>query len=175
MYTLHTVEGFILKKKILLEKDTMVTLFTQEAGKVRALAKGIRKFTSRRAAHVQTGNLIRAHLSESHGILYLQSSALISGFLKLRTPQYFDHMYLYLAALDALLPENQQELELYRSTKQFFIRLNGSTNPLTILRDSLQNLIHLLGYADRIYSLDEIISIIEENTEKKLPRHVIMT
>jgi DNA repair protein RecO (recombination protein O) len=173
----HTqkVEGFVLKKKKLLDKDILVTIFTSELGKIVVVAKGARSITSRRAAHLQTGNLIRAQLSEIHDRMYVQSSELISGFMQLRTDKKFNALYLFLYILDKLLPEKVQEHSIYNLTKRFFISLSkDEEQPFQILQKSLQKTLEELGYIEGTKTLSELLETVENNIEEKLPKHVIM-
>lgn len=175
MPTLKKLEGFILKRKILLDKDLFITIFTKEEGKLALVAKGARKFTSRRAAHLQSGNLITAQVSVSNDRMYLQSTDLISGFLQLRTEKYIDFIYMFLAVIDSLLPEGETETQIYTILKRFFVKLSKGHEPQNVLHDSLQNTLVLLGYVDEKLSLSELISIVEETIGYKLPRHVIIS
>lgn len=172
---LQKVEGFVLKKKSLLEKDIVVTLFTSEFGKMTAMAKGARSITSRRAAHLQTGNLIKAQLSDFHEISFIQSTELISGFMQLRKDTKLNTLYLFLYILDKLLPEKQEEKAIYTITKQFFITLSkGEKEVQEILRTALQKTLHIMGYTEGTLTLEELIETVENNIEEKLPQHVIM-
>ena len=169
------IEGFVLKKRILLEQDILVTVFTQEFGKVTAMAKGARKITSRRSAHLQTGNLINLNLSESHDMYYIQSSELISGFMQIKNEKQLNIRYLFFFILDKLLPERQEELPLYKLTKHFCVDVSaGTKEPALILRDTLQKTLQYLGYVQDQKSLQELLQLAEDNIEEKLPRNVIM-
>jgi DNA repair protein RecO (recombination protein O) len=175
MPNVQKVEGFVLKKKTLLEKDLLVTLFTNEFGKVTAIAKGARSITSRRAAHLQTGNLITAQLTDFHDRMYVQSSDLLSGFMQLRTEKKLNTLYLYLYIIDKLLPEKVEEHKLYNVTKRFFIALSkDEETPSNILHTSLQQMLGHLGYLEGNHTLSELLEIVENNIEEKLPRHVII-
>jgi len=173
MTKLHKIKAFVLKRTILLGKDSMVTLFAKDQGKTTVLVKGVRKFTSKRAAHLQTGNLIQAQIHETNGITYLQSSELISGFMSLRTSAYIDHLYLLLATVDGLIPEGQSENQVFILMKQFFAGLGNGREPQTVLRRTLQHILEILGYVDRQYSLSELMTIIEENMGKRLPKSML--
>lgn len=175
MRQIQKVEGFVLKKRTLLEKDLLVTLFTSEMGKITVMAKGARSITSRRAAHLQTGNLIKAQLSELHDRFFVQSTELVSGFVQLRTEKKLNTLYLYLYILDKLSPEKVEEHQLYTATKRFFIALSKDEElPSEILRIALQKTLMQLGYIEGNLSLTELLETVENNIEEKLPRHVIM-
>ncbi|MDA1316407.1 MAG: DNA repair protein RecO [bacterium] len=168
------IEGFVLKKKSLLGKDQMVVLFTKEYGKIRALAKGVKTFKSKRSAHLQTGNLIKAILSSRHSVNYIQSTDLISGFIGLRTDTHTDALYLLIATLDGLLPEDQQETLVYRIFTKALVNLSKpGAQVASVLTDSLNKLLHAFGYSDEEYSLHEALQKIEEYTERALPKPAI--
>jgi DNA repair protein RecO (recombination protein O) len=168
------IEGFVLKKKSLLGKDEMVTIFTKEYGKIRALAKGVKAFKSKRSAHLQTGNLIKATISSGHSIKYIQTTDLISGFMGLRTNTHIDALYLLIATVDGLLPEDQQEPRVYQIFTKAFVNLSKSdANVTKVVTTSVNQLLHALGYADQEYPLSEALSKIEEYTDKALPRPAI--
>ena len=175
MARVYKLQGFVLKKKILLEQDFSVTLFTEELGKITAIAKGARKITSRRISHLQTENLIKLQVYDFHDTFYIQSTELISGFLKVRTSEKQDIVYLYFYILDKMLPERQAEEVLYSYTKRLFIELSkDDANPKQILRDVLQKTLMNMGYVQEEQTLSELVAIVEQNIEEKLPSHVIM-
>jgi len=174
MSSIDRIEGFVLKKKSLLGRDEMVALFTKEQGKIRAIAKGVRTFKSKRSAHLQTGNLIKATITSYHSINYIQSTHLISGFVRLRTNAHIDALYLLIATVDGLLPEDQQESQTYRIFTKAFINLSKpDINIRKVLTTSLNQLLCALGYADQEYSLSEVLAKIEEYTNKALPKSIM--
>ncbi len=175
MARIEKFEGFVLKKKILLEPDFLVTVFTEELGKITAIAKGARKITSRRISHLQTANLIKLQVSKFHDIFYIQSTELISGFLKVRTSEKQDVIYLYFYILDKMLPERQEEAVLYSYTKRLVIGLSkDDAKPKEILRNILQKTLMNMGFVHDEKTLPELFAIVEHNIEEKLPSHVIM-
>jgi len=173
MNRLQKIRGFVLKRRNLLDKDVIVTVFTQENGKMTVMVKGVRKITSKRAAHIQTGNFIKAQIRESKGMYYLQSSELISGFLSLRTEKYIDHIYLFLSIIDGLMPEAQEDGEVFERVQQFFVQLSKKSDLEHVLKINIQKLLEILGYVDRKLSLLELILTAENHMEKRLPRHVL--
>jgi len=174
MNRLQKIRGFVLKHRNLLEKDVIVTIFTKENGKMTLMVKGVRKITSKRAAHIQTGNFIRAQIRESKEMYYLQSSELISGFLSLRTEKYIDQIYLFLFIVDGLMPEGQQDIDVFKTVQRFFIQLSRHESSASVLKANLQKLLELQGYVDEKLPLSHLIQIAENHIEKVLPRHVII-
>lgn len=167
-----TVEGFVLHKKDLPNGDAVITVFTSEFGKVRCFAKGIQRITSRRAPHLQTGNLILLLLSEHGSGYYIEETTLLSGFERLRSStQTYAPLYRMLFVLDRMLPENQTEQQSYNLTKHFFIDLSKEKSKGdTILQDYLNSFLHIQGYTFETKSSDELLFFIEELIHQKIPR-----
>jgi len=65
------------------EADRLLTLYTREQGMVRALAKGARKITSRKAGHLQPFTYITVQLSKGRDLLIITQADTLNAFLPL--------------------------------------------------------------------------------------------
>jgi len=65
------------------EADRILTLYTREQGMVRALAKGARKVTSRKAGHLQPFTHITVQLAKGRDLLIITQVETINAFLPL--------------------------------------------------------------------------------------------
>ena len=167
--TLKT-EAVVLKKKDLLNKDVLISLFTQDLGRLTIFAKGVKKITSRRSPHLQTGNLINVLVSHKNDNYYLQESELVSGFSELKKEEKkVKQLYTFLFVLDRLLPEQQKETKTYNLTKNFLIDLSKSVKSDIITVKYLTDIMMQLGYMDQKVSYPELKSLIEEIINEKIP------
>lgn len=164
-------EAFVLRKRTLSNADKIITLFTEDVGKIHVFAKGIKKIVSRRLPHVQTSNFIAVLLYRKNDFFYLQETSLLSGFSEIKkTPQKIEILYSFLFILDRLLPENQKEIDVYNLTKQFLIQLSH-----TIERDNrivtfyVNKLLVLLGYSKEEKQYKELQTIVENLIGEKMP------
>lgn len=169
-------EAIVLKKKQLLQKDILITLLTEEHGKVTVIAKGIKNITSRRAPHIQTGNLLNVVLSDRGHAFYLQQSALISAFSSIREDsEKMNYLYTFFFILDRILPESQQEEALYVVAKNFLISMAKASNLYaTFFHQDIEKILFSLGYLQEHKSLSELIRITEEIIREKVPLHAII-
>jgi DNA repair protein RecO len=167
-------KGFVLKTRSLLNKDILFTVFSEDQGKVSAIAKGIKKITSRRAPHIQTGSLVEVEFSSRGDILYLQNSSLISGFSAIREdPKKVNFLYTFFFILDRILPEHQQEMQQYQITQGFVFDLARNTDfTVENFTQHLNDLMNAAGYSHGYKNLPELIRIVEENINEKIP-HLI--
>lgn len=65
------------------EADRLLTLYTREQGMVRALAKGARKVTSRKAGHLQPFTHVTIQLAKGRDLLIVTQVETINAFLPL--------------------------------------------------------------------------------------------
>ncbi len=66
------------------EADRLLTLYTREQGFVRALAKGARKITSRKAGHLEPFTHVTIQLAKGRDLLIVTQVETINAFLPLR-------------------------------------------------------------------------------------------
>lgn len=163
-------EALVLRKRSLINKDSLVTLFTKELGKINVFAKGIKKITSRRLPHTQSANLVNILISKKGDWLYLQESSLISGFSQIkRDHKKIRHLYLCLFVLERLLPENQSEEKIYNLTKKFLIDLSSGSDPGNQSEQFINKALIVLGYSKEKKSLGELKEEIEGIIDEKIP------
>lgn len=163
-------EAVVLKKKDLLNRDVLISLFTQDLGRLTVFAKGVKKITSRRSPHLQTGNLINVLVSHKNDHYYLQETELVSGFSELKSQENkVKALYLMLFVIEKLLPENQKEIKTYNLIKNFLIDLTKLTNPKLITVKYLNNIVIQLGYLDKEVDFVELRSLMEEIIGEKIP------
>src|SRR3989339_615876 len=163
-------EAIVLKKRDLLNRDVLISLFSQNLGRLTVFAKGVKKITSRRSPHLQTGDLINVLVSHKNDHYYLQESELVSGFSELKKEEKkVKQLNTFLFVLDRLLPEQQKETKTYNLTKNFLIDLSKSVKSDIITVKYLTDIMMQLGYMDQKVSYPELKSLIEEIINEKIP------
>jgi DNA repair protein RecO (recombination protein O) len=71
----------VLRHKDWGEADQLLTLYTREHGKVRAVAKGARKITSRKAGHLQPFTYATLQLAKGRDLLIVTQAETVNAFL----------------------------------------------------------------------------------------------
>jgi len=77
-------EAIVLRHSDYGEADRLLTLYTREHGKVRALAKGARKIASRKAGHIEPFTHVKLQLAKGRDLLIVTQAETIDAFLPLR-------------------------------------------------------------------------------------------
>lgn len=80
----YTVEAIVLKRKDSGEADRLVTLFTRQRGKFHALAKGVRRIHSRRAAHIEQFSRVHLVITERTSFSYIGEATQVQSYSLLR-------------------------------------------------------------------------------------------
>lgn len=70
------VKGIILKRIDFGEADRVITVFSEELGKISVIAKGVRRITSRRAGNVELLNFVSLGLYKKRGFTLVEAKSL---------------------------------------------------------------------------------------------------
>jgi DNA repair protein RecO (recombination protein O) len=111
---LYKEQGIVLRSHKLGEADKIVTILTQGAGKVRAVAKGIRKTRSRFGARLEPFTHVSLLLYRGKSLDTVTQAEIISPFLTLRRS--FDLIAAgetMLEATDKVAEEHERNLRLF--------------------------------------------------------------
>lgn len=164
------IEALVIKKELLLKNDLIITFFAKDLGKVKVLAKGIKKIISRRLSHTDTGNFIKTLLFNKKGSYYLQQSSLISAFIKIKNnPHKVKYLFFILFLLDRFLPENQEENKIFFLTLDYLSKLtHGNADLSELLRYSNQLFIYL-GYGKKFDDFESLKRFVELTIGELVP------
>ena len=66
------------------EADRLLVLFTREHGKLRAIAKGVRKLNSRKAGHVQPFSRVHLMLARGRSLWIVTQAELIDAYMPIQ-------------------------------------------------------------------------------------------
>ncbi|MFQ5886561.1 MAG: DNA repair protein RecO, partial [Anaerolineae bacterium] len=81
---LYRAEAIVLRRMNLGEADRLLTLYTPEWGKIRVVAKGVRKPTSRKAGHLELFTHSRLLIAKGRSLDIVTQAETITPFLPLR-------------------------------------------------------------------------------------------
>lgn len=148
---LYKAEAIILKRKNIGEGDRMVTMFTKEYGKLHAIAKGVRRITSRRAAHLEVFCRVSVLLHKGKSLDVISEVTTIEPYVLLRGSLARVSTGYYICELvDRLLPEKQEHRDVYSLLATTLMQISSSSEDLASVRNGFaQTLLEQLGYLAR--------------------------
>jgi DNA repair protein RecO (recombination protein O) len=139
-------EGIVLKATRLGEADRIVTLFARDNGKVRAVAKGVRKTKSRFGGRLEPFTRVALVVYRGRNLDTITSADILSSFKSLRA----DYARLTAAAtlaevVDKVTPERERALSVY-GLLEGGLRALEAHGAATVVPAFLVKLLSLSGY-----------------------------
>lgn len=142
--------GIIIKRMELGEADRLLTIFTYELGKVRALAKGSRKPLSRLAGHLEPFSLTDCQLHEGKSFYLVTGASIETAFAGIRADLTKTSLACYfLEMVDSLTVDLQAQLTVFELLRESLVVLESVSRKedYTLLRAAFSlKLLTDLGY-----------------------------
>ena len=152
----YRCEGLTLRKAAIGEADLVVTLFTDDRGKVRAVAKGARRSRSKLVGHLEPLTLSRLSLARGRELDIVTQAQVEDGFPALKQDLGAMARGLYIAELlDGFGSEDSPSPAMFRLAVNSLRALSGATDPETPLRYFEFHLLRLNGMLPEIYQCVE--------------------
>lgn len=167
---IYKAEGIILKRKNVGEADRILTVFSKQYGKLRVIAKGIRRIPSRRAPSLEVFNRAMLVIYQCKALDSVTEVELIDGYQHLRKDLALVNKAYYACELiDALLPERQEHRDVYELLKTY---LSGASSP----DEFALSLLHMLGFLPVTKTLQraELENFIERIAERRIRTYQFM-
>jgi DNA repair protein RecO (recombination protein O) len=150
---IYTTEAVILRARRMGEADSVLTLFSADRGKFEAVARGVRKPTSRKAGHLEP--LTQSTLLLAHGTnldIITQAQAL-STFLPMREDLRRLGAGLYAAELiDRFMMEREESYTVFRLLVDTLKRLSDGDDVDLLLRYFEARLLAEAGFRPQLSS-----------------------
>jgi DNA repair protein RecO (recombination protein O) len=110
----YKTKGIILKRSNFGEADRILTIYTDNHGKIKAIGKGIRKQNSRLGGHLEPFCLADFVIAEGRNLDIVTEAEIIECFFDLRNNLKSTHISYYLAeAIDKLTAEHEKHKEVF--------------------------------------------------------------
>lgn len=115
----YRTEAIVLRRKDLGEADRVLTLFTPGRGKIRVIAKGIRKPRSRKAGHLELFTCARLLLAVGRDLDHVTQAELVDPYRPLREDLLRSaHAAYMVELLDRFTPDEEENDALYDLLRQ---------------------------------------------------------
>jgi DNA repair protein RecO len=143
--------AIIIKKQNTNEYDQFVTCYTQEFGKLTAIAKSILKHHSVQAMHLDTLNLVEFELINGKAMPIIAGAQADNCYrdLKSSVPS-LAVAHFFSEVIDKMVPEMEKDEKLWNFLTDLLDKLNRFEPSLTFLRQKQFILLGLLGYSPEV-------------------------
>lgn len=149
----YKTKGIVLKRTNFGEADRIITFLTSDRGKLRAVAKGVRKIKSRMAGHLELFTEVELMLAEGRNLDVITGARIIRHFPNLAGDwESLTFGYLVMEMIDRLTEDGLRQQRLYNVTVDLLTHLNDEGySAMGELAYKLK-LLNSLGYRPHIES-----------------------
>jgi DNA repair protein RecO (recombination protein O) len=129
------------------EADRLLVLFSREAGKLRAIAKGVRKMRSRKAGHLEPFTRVKLMLARGRDFWIVTQAETVDGYPAMREDLLRTGYAAYtIELLDRFTYEEGENRALYDLLTTTLERVNTLPDPFPAVRYYEIRLLDLLGF-----------------------------
>lgn len=146
IYKIYKTPAIILKRKNFGEADKILTIFSLHSGKIKVLAKGVRKINSRRGGSLEIFNCCRFVLRRGKDFDLISEVEPILTFREWRKNlKKVAVAYYFCELVDKLLPEGQENKKIFELLKNYLNSLRDFDD-LNFVRSFEEFLLEYLGF-----------------------------
>jgi len=166
----YQTEAIVIKKIKLGEADRILTLYTPYLGKIRAVAKGVRRPRSKLAGHLELLTHSLVSLARGRNLDTITGSQTINSFLPLKSDLKLTSYGLYATELvDQFTADHIENHPLFQLLLETMHRLcRGGDNEL-VLRYFELHLLNEVGYRPQLHQCVSCCQVLEPTTNSFCP------
>lgn len=158
----YRIEAVILKGYDYGEADRILTLYTPTRGKVRAIAKGVRKTKSRMSGHVDLFMRSSLMIARGRQLDIITQAETVEAYGALRVDLWRSTWAHYVSELiEGFTVEEQANYPLYVLLTETLKRLGNAAQPELAVRAFEMRLLSLVGYRPQLFRCLNCDSAIE--------------
>jgi len=130
------VDAVVLRHSDYGEADRLLTLFTRQFGKMRAIAKGARKIASRKAGHIEPFTHVRLQLAKGKDMFLVTQADTVDAYLPLRDDLVLtSHAAYVLELLDRFsYDDGAEHPSTFKLLTETLARLSSGAEPWLVIR-----------------------------------------
>lgn len=146
------VEAVVLRHSDWGEADRMLTLYTREEGKMRVVAKGVRRLRSRKAGHVEPFTRAALQLARGRDLWIVTQAETINAYLPLRESLVLTGYAAYVIELiDRITYEEGENRALFQLLVDTLERIAAEPDPIPAVRYYEVRLLDLAGFRPELF------------------------
>jgi DNA repair protein RecO (recombination protein O) len=146
------VDAVVLRHSDWGEADRLLTLYSREQGKLRAIAKGVRKIQSRKAGHLEPFTRTTIMLAKGQDLWIVTQAEAANLYQPIREDlQKMAQAAYVVELLDRFTYEEGQNWQLYKLLTETLERLSSSNDDFIPVKYYEMRLLELLGYRPLLF------------------------
>ncbi|MBN2394907.1 MAG: DNA repair protein RecO [Candidatus Atribacteria bacterium] len=147
MNRLFKSDGIVLKSIKLNESDKIVTIFTKDYGKIRAIAKGVRRIKSQFGSSLENLTMLKILFYRGRSLNIVSQTEIIHSFFpQCKNLERYGWAVLSSEMVEKMSVEEDPNETIYELLKTFLILLEDDENPLLLIESFKWKMLQILGY-----------------------------
>ena len=143
----YRVNAIVLKHQDYGEADRLLTIYSREYGKLKVMAKGVRKVRSRKGGHLEPFMSVNILLSKGRSWDIVSQAEAQEVFPNLRESlEMIGYASYAVELVDKFTFEEEENASVYTLLNHTLIRLNRGDDPLLVIRYFEIRLLDVLGF-----------------------------
>jgi DNA repair protein RecO (recombination protein O) len=148
----YRTEAVVVRRQNLGEADRLLSIYSLEHGKIKAIAKGIRRPQSRKAGHLEPFTQAALMLAKGRELDIVTQAEALELFPHIRQDLVLLSQAAYVVELlDRFTVEHDPNRSLYRLLVNTLERLEAGADPDSVLRYYELRLLELTGYKPELF------------------------
>jgi len=148
---LYRSEAIVVRSTNIGEADKIVTIYTPGRGKLRVVAKGVRRTTSRMSGNVERFRQCKLLIAKGRNLDIITQSETINTFSNIcNSLDLFAYACAGLELLDKLTEDELENYPVYSLLTEFLKALDGGLDPIMTSRAYELHLLGYLGYRPQL-------------------------
>lgn len=145
----YQTNALVLKRENIFEADRLYHLYTEDFGKVRAIAGSVRKIKAKLTGHLEPFNFVWVELiSKKGGELIITTALSHCGLTSNAVPGQITLFTKMANFAVMMLKEPQKDEELWNFILESFLKAREVTGPEKFLSDFKSGFIKIMGFGD---------------------------
>jgi DNA repair protein RecO (recombination protein O) len=149
---IYHAEAVILRRRDLGEADRLLTVYSREHGKLRHIAKGVRRPQSRKAGHLELFNRVRLLVARGRDLDIITQAEAIDSYPRIHADLLLVGYAGYaIELLDHFTVDAEQNANLYRLIVGALERLDQGEVPVSVIRHYELRLLDEVGFRPELF------------------------
>lgn len=165
----YSSEGIVLSRKNYGEADRILTVYSKHFGKIRLLARGVRKPKSKKRGHLEVFSRIKFSVSKGSGMGMITEAELIDSFGLLRKDlKKVSVAYFLCEVIDKVLHEDEKNELVFSKVVETLSKLTNQNNLKRIRYEFVYDILVYLGFWPLGKKMNNPDLILEDIMERKM-------
>lgn len=165
----YSDEGIVLARRNFGEADRILSIYSKNHGRVSAIAKGIRRLTSKKRGHLEIFSDIRFQMAEGHGIGILTEVETINSFESFKKDlKKVSLAYFFCEVIGKITHEHERNDGIFELILNYLEKLPHEARLKSLRMDFISDLLTITGFWPKGKKLVNPDEKLEEVIERSL-------